>query len=268
MVFENSTQFCLDKDMNEDDIDYLINITTNKLLENDNPSLETIKMQVSFDQIYISSDEKVEEKHSIWEERVKRIQTEILSVAPRGSNDYDSLILLYRQIFSYLMIYYDEDENKNAEREIAAAMESVFPRVGLKTFVDMSEGDKLSQLNELASIVYGIRLYNKTCGKGGAGIENIRDFALRESNETVRTVSAEIQEVRDLAGKYNEALTFIHFHKEETAKPEQLNRWRDELINTRQYLSYLESILDDISEIASRITAYSDEWKYLYINIL
>lgn len=101
MVFENSTQFCLDKDMSEDDIDHLINLTVERLLEKDNPSLETIKTQVGFDQCYIDSDEKVEKKRQIWEDRVKRIQTDILSVAPKGTNDYDSLILLYRQVYYY-----------------------------------------------------------------------------------------------------------------------------------------------------------------------
>lgn len=99
MVYENSSQFYLDKDINEDDIDSLINLTVDRLLEKDNPSLETIKTQVAFDQSYIDSDEKVEKKRQIWEERVKRIQADILSVAPKGTNDYDSLILLYRQVF-------------------------------------------------------------------------------------------------------------------------------------------------------------------------
>lgn len=159
------------------------------------------------------------------------------------------------------MIYYDEQANRTAEKEIVAAMESVFPRVGLKNFVEMSEGDKLSQLSELASIVYGIRLYNKMCGQGGAGIENVRDLALRESIDTMNTINAEIQEVKDLAGKYSEVLTFIHYHKDEPAKEEQEIRWKDELTNVRQYLSYLESLLDDISEITAKITSYSENWK-------
>ena len=48
-------------------------------------------------------------------------------------------------------------------REIAAALESVFPRIGLKAFTALPQEDKTAQLNELANIVLGIRLFNR-CG--------------------------------------------------------------------------------------------------------
>ena len=87
------------------------------------------------------------------------------------------------------MVHADADKanDRNIEREVAAALESVFPRIGsrwifceshneicnscrLKSFVSMSPDDKKFQLKELANIVGGIRLFNKEIGKGGAGI--------------------------------------------------------------------------------------------------
>jgi len=49
---------------------------------------------------------------------------------------------------------------KAVEREVAAALESVFPRVGLRAFVSLTPNEKGAQLQELASIVMGIRLFN------------------------------------------------------------------------------------------------------------
>ena len=63
--------------------------------------------------------------------------------------------------------------DRPAEREIAAALESVFPRIGLKAFTALPNDDKVAQLHELANIVLGIRLFNRESGKGGAGLECI-----------------------------------------------------------------------------------------------
>lgn len=53
-----------------------------------------------------------------------------------------------------------------------AALQSVFPQTELGTFMALSKLDKEKQLKELTSIVTGIRLFNRACGKGGAGIDD------------------------------------------------------------------------------------------------
>jgi len=54
----------------------------------------------------------------------------------------------------------------------AAALQSVFPQSELGTFLALQKRDKERQLQELAMIVTGIRLFNKDCGKGGEGIDD------------------------------------------------------------------------------------------------
>lgn len=53
-----------------------------------------------------------------------------------------------------------------------AALQSVFPQTELGTFMALSKLDKEKQMRELTNIVTGIRLFNKNCGKGGAGIDD------------------------------------------------------------------------------------------------
>jgi hypothetical protein len=43
----------------------------------------------------------------------------------------------------------------------------------LGNFLSLSKRDKDRQLIELTQIVTGIRLFNKECGKGGEGIDNL-----------------------------------------------------------------------------------------------
>ena len=56
----------------------------------------------------------------------------------------------------------------------AAALQSVFPQSELGTFLALQKRDKERQLQELAMIVTGIRLFNKDCGKGGEGIDDCK----------------------------------------------------------------------------------------------
>ena len=56
----------------------------------------------------------------------------IVEVRAKSSSDFESLTVLYRQIFSYLMVHAQQDAEKQpsnaVELEVAAALESVFPR--------------------------------------------------------------------------------------------------------------------------------------------
>ena len=65
----------------------------------------------------------------------------------------------------------------DVQREVAAALESVFPRVGLKAFVSLTPEEKAGQLVELAHLILGIRVFNFDIGKGGAGISDISKAA-------------------------------------------------------------------------------------------
>jgi len=58
----------------------------------------------------------------------------------KPADDVEQLTALYRKIFSFLVsrAALSPGTNRTAEREIAAALESVFPRVGLKAFTALS----------------------------------------------------------------------------------------------------------------------------------
>jgi len=106
------------------------------------------------------------------------MQREIIATKPLDASDFDSLTQLYRDIFSLLTktdtgLDYPDAIRRSVEREVAAAVESVFPRIGLKSFVQLNATEKAQQIAELASIVTGIRLFNKESGKGGAGLDDV-----------------------------------------------------------------------------------------------
>ena len=180
------------------------------------------------------------------ETRNNEYKKRIVELVPSDSNDFETLTLLYRQIFEYLIEFYEPCDGssvgKAAEREVAAALESVFPRVGLKSFVELLPHEKSVQLEELARIVLGIRLFNKELGKGGSGID---DMDL-EVEGAVRGMREELvlreEEVSMLCADFQKALLNKHRMGEE----EGVTRWTQELANRRQFLTFLQALLEDV----------------------
>jgi len=181
-----------------------------------------------------------------------------VSTKTLNANDFDSLTALYREIFSLLTKTrtgdeYEGETRRKVEREVAAAVESVFPRIGLKSFVQLSTEEKKNQLNELANIVLGIRLFNKEIGKGGAGLHNIETEAVQRVDEIGDIIGHEVQTVNEMCSQYQEAIVYSNLSKPIEVTEFMIARWKDELANRRQYLSYLQSLLEDISLCSRRI---------------
>jgi hypothetical protein len=57
----------------------------------------------------------------------------------------------------------------------------------LGNFLSLSKRDKDRQLIELTQIVTGIRLFNKECGKGGEGIDNLPSKSIL-NEKSIRTI--------------------------------------------------------------------------------
>ena len=175
VVLENASKFPLDKELNESDVQELIKLACERLCEEDSPPLETVKMQVALDAARLQEGEVLEEQQQERERKEGGLISEISEMRLKAGNDVEALTSLYRKIFNYLVVRagLEPGADRPAEREIAAALESVFPRIGLKAFTALPMDDKVAQLHELANIVLGIRLFNRHIGKGGAGIKDV-----------------------------------------------------------------------------------------------
>lgn len=186
-------------------------LSIEKLLERDNPGLETVKMQVDFDTTFLQNEKSAQK---ILKTRNKLLSTQkklILEFVLEDGNDFESLTTIYRMIFRFLIEFppYANTSDKLVEREVAAAMESVFPRIGLKTFVLLNFEEKGIQLLELARIVLGIRLFNKEQKKGGVGIENLDDEAYEMAVTMAQDIESEINIFQDACDRYQAAIVQV-----------------------------------------------------------
>ncbi|GAB9476403.1 hypothetical protein Gpo141_00013469 [Globisporangium polare] len=266
VVHKSKRKLILEKDMSPEDEHYLIEQCERVLLQKREPALETVKMQLEFDFAYANLEEELRAKRERKEKAIAGLQRSIALIVPQKASDFEALTNLYRQIFTLLMLDADAAEkpvDRSVEKEVAAALESVFPRVGLKSFVNMTADDKRFQLEELMRIVEGIRLFNKELGKGGAGIPATVDFIQENVATLAKMVRDEVKECNEVCTQYTEVLLHEHhksFPKDDnpaaTSAPEIaiIQRWQDELSNRRQFLSYLQSLEEDISFALEKMT--------------
>ncbi|KAJ8599472.1 hypothetical protein CTAYLR_008051 [Chrysophaeum taylorii] len=275
VIVENDpVQFAPDAELGAEDVCVLVESAISRLCERDAPAIETIKMQVGFDSTYASLEEELGRARRSREDEKNELIRQILLAKPKSANDFETLTALYRQIFAYLLKISrgspalevpperrpwsttgkKRDEGP-AEREIAAALESVFPRIGLKSFVQLSSDEKRHQLEELGRIVTGIRLFNKESGKGGAGIERADEIAIRRLADLRKILEEQTREQEDLAMRYQETLVYCHLRQPEGATRAEISRWQQELANRRQYCAYLASLAEDAAASGQRVAA-------------
>eukprot|EP00943_MAST-04B_sp_MAST-4B-sp1_P004565 g4565.t1 len=264
VIYENADMFQMDQEMTETDIEDLVDMCVQKLCVQDSPGLETIKIQVAFDLSYMEHSRLVEDKKAILSKKLNNLIAMIVEVRAKSSSDFESLTVLYRQIFSYLMVHAQRDAEKQpsnaVELEVAAALESVFPRIGLKAFIGMTQREKESQLQELANIVLGIRLFNKEIGKGGADLENESLLSKQDADGFVNGLRREINEMAALCQKYTDVLQFLFEKKDEDVSEAQIKRFQDELTNRRQYLYNLQSLQEDAMIAQDKITSTNGDY--------
>lgn len=225
--------------------------------------------------------------------RNKRIASHKLSIVEvimEDAGDFEALTVLYRKIFRFLLDFAPNSkvQDRQVEREVAAALESVFPRVGLKTFVQLSYDEKSSQLAELAKIVLGIRLFNRDQNRGGAGIDNMD----KEGNQLAATmlddVNNEVEYFSDACNKYQLAIVRAQLirrradiamerkvaeskcegptkmredHSINLIPVKLVERWLKELANRRQYLGFLRTLQDEMGCLQKRVTQICDNLK-------
>ena len=152
-------------------------------------------MQVDYDSTYLHEEEDAQKKLRVRNKMITGHKMAIVEVEMSDPNDFEALTTLYRKMFRFLLEFAPNSKTdkvpvsiinddcrfffnceysfKVVEREIAAALESVFPRVGLKTFIQLSYEEKATQLMELSRIILGIRLFNREEGRGGAGLDTM-----------------------------------------------------------------------------------------------
>lgn len=251
VVLDPSNGFNMDRTLIKTDVQKLVKLCVARLLDNKNPSLDTIKMQVYFDMNYTSREDFLEEHHRVLESRLGIISREITDNRACGREELENL---YRKIVSYVLLRSGLGSPTDIKivREATAALQSVFPQAELATFLTLSKKDKERQLKELTMIVTGIRLFNRDCGKGGEGIDDLPAILHEAIPATTHHIDSQLQIAQDQAFRYTAILEKVT-NNPLMAKELQPYMLKEALYNVRQYEIFLQTVLSDIITCAEEV---------------
>lgn len=140
------------------------------------------------------------------------------------------------------------------QKEFATALESVLPRASLRDFVALSSAERSSQLEEVAQLVAGVRLFNWESGRGGVGLEHSPSLSVHAAGQLAQEGHKLFQANQALCTQYVDVLAAVQA-KAVPASPEQVSAWSAELLNRRCACVLLAAILEDAQQLASRTEA-------------
>ncbi|XP_032958634.1 cilia- and flagella-associated protein 206 isoform X1 [Rhinolophus ferrumequinum] len=251
VVLDPSNGFNMDRTLIKSDVQKLVKLCVSRLLDSKNPSLDTIKMQVYFDMNYTSREEFLKEHHRVLESRLGSILREITDNRACAREELESL---YRKVVSYMLLRSGLGSPTDIKivREATAALQSVFPQAELGTFLTLSKKDKERQLKDFSMLVTGIRLFNRDCGKGGEGIDDLPAILHEAIPATTQHIDSQLQTAQDLAYSYTAILEKVTKNPL-MSKELQPYMLKETLYNVRQYEIFLQIILSDIITCAQEV---------------
>jgi hypothetical protein len=254
-------------------------------------SAATLKMQVVFDSKFHEHGRSLATLHARRARRLDDLWATIRAAGESAATDYDAMQSLHRAILTYVGIAgrvsdpegpswsapgeggVDSEEAK----EVASAMESVFPRSALKGFVSQGGSERQAQLEELVRLTLGIRLFNWRQGRGSSRVPDVFATAVEEAQRTMAEATRVLEGsnsvsegyVGVLAGRLPvfraaleasgvdcsvEASTAAELLERLPPAASQLTRrWIRELINRRQLASVAQGVLEDLRESAQQL---------------
>lgn len=228
--------------------DELIQLTIERALSQNDPAYETIKMQVTFESFYAMELLRMRNKAQQNDQKSSELLDKIVDLGNNLSSN-THVAALYRSIFKLLLAngcVEDNRNTRNVEREIAAALESVFPQAGLNAFNMMSGDEKRKQITNLVNIVLGIRLFNKEIRKGGAGLVDVPQLVSEEVDVLYERLEIESTEVGDVCYTLGDLIN-LEFDKPGTISSNVV-RLQDELLNRRQYILLIHQLQHEVLE--------------------
>jgi len=219
-----------------------------------------MRLQASYESAFSDLEQASQKQKSAAKRAEEKALTYIAGFTAKFDENFDVLTSLYKRIYQFLLLRCTSPmgaasppKDQAAEREVAAALESVFPRVGLRSFVALTGPEKAAQLQELSGIVLGIRLFNQHQKKGGVGLPTVDEAAQRlQSEELLGRVQKEVDELNDVCKVYADVILAAKRPPptgpwDKLPSESEVERARSDLLYHRQYLCYLLNLQEDLA---------------------
>lgn len=260
VINQSMGSFYVERPIDENDARLVVEEAAKRILSKEEPGIKCLELQAAYESSFadLEGDDQTQKLDSKAAE--ERIIGWISGFTAKFDQDFDTLTGLYKKIYQFLLLRCTSAmgsatpvKDPVIEREVAAALESVFPRVGLRSFVALTGPEKAAQLQELAGIVLGIRLFNQHQNKGGLGLPRIDEVVGKlKMKEVMDNIQKEVDELNEITKAYADLITAVR-------KPQQQGTWdcspteaeveraKSDLLYHRQYLCYVLNLQEDLS---------------------
>ncbi|KAG2427493.1 hypothetical protein HXX76_012426 [Chlamydomonas incerta] len=164
------------------------------------PRIRTAMMQVLMEVAYKQQRELIEKETAEQQERAGMLQRAVTGPRALRGNTPDAYDKFYKLVLEAVAVEAGLElavADPTAHAELRAALESVFPVSAVARFVTLGEGERLTQLAELARICTGICLYNRSCGAGGSALPAAAASYLPQAQRLLRDISRCCVEVNE-----------------------------------------------------------------------
>lgn len=267
IVNASTGSFYVERTIDENDARTVVEESAKRILSKE-LCVHTMRLQASYESAFAETERDSQRQKANAKSAEDRVVHWISAFTAKFDQDFDTLTGLYKKIYQFLLLrctgptcQVQLSKDAAVEKEVAAALESVFPRVGLRSFVALTGAEKAAQLQELAGIVLGIRLFNQHQRKGGAGLPTV-DKAVEnlKATELYGDVQKEVDELNDLCKNYQDAIIVATRAPQRdvgswTKLPSEaeIDRARSDLLYHRQYLCYLLNLQEDLAGSIDRL---------------
>ncbi|XP_051782421.1 cilia- and flagella-associated protein 206-like [Erpetoichthys calabaricus] len=252
VVLDPRNEFHVDKKLTKYDIQNLINICVYRLLDQNSPSLNTIKMQIYFDMNYAGRNEYLNEHHIVLESNLSPVSRDITDIHAKNRQELEAI---YHKIVSFVLLCSGLGASNDIDTVVEAtvALQSVFPRSMLASFLSLKRKEKEQQLRELTMIVTGIRLYNKDVGKGGESIDNLPAILNNDIPTTSNQHEAEMELSLNIAERYTTILEKLENGDVNKDLHVYVDLLKEALYNIQQHVVFLRLITSEIITCAQQV---------------
>ena len=270
------------------DVDAVAECLLPTALSADHPLLCTVLMQVEFEASYALSEHQSRARDA---EAAAAQSARVEDVVVSGVSGDDQVAMrgFYAALFALAMhgagMTAEARADRRVQREVAAALESVFPASHLLDHARRGEDERRSELRELPELVLGIRLFNRQLRKGGEGLS----LSAASAQQLNGGLQAELEHEAAFIGEIAQSYTEVVQHwtgpgpgtggrqgeEEEkrslSAAPappsSSLRRAYAELIHRRQYLLFVHSLQADCTSASAALLELARSMEALYAQL-
>ncbi|KAL0226030.1 hypothetical protein P9112_013354 [Eukaryota sp. TZLM1-RC] len=237
----------IDDALSSDDVSLIIHNVSSYLCDTSNIDVLTLQLQSAFHDAQKEGQDHFSTIFSKRRTNLNSLRDQISKLSVTDTMNAYTLLLQY--CMSYMFLVHGTDPAKDTD--VSNALESVLPRGEMSSFLSLSPSTRTAQLDELSEIVHGISLLNakeELLSAQGMANETINN-CISTLNLLKKSKSGAEFTVSNLL----EIITFFTRNNMNTSNKGGIDRIVSEHVFGSQFLTYLDYLIDDVTELKKTV---------------